>query len=88
MPDIYVAPLSPREECERAISRAATWHVQRAEAEWAKTEIGDLFLKYESATARAWQRDCNPTASGKSLRVAWERAEAARRNFLVALREF
>lgn len=85
---VIIAPQSPAEECAKAISNAGIMHRQAVEREWAKTELGSLFLKYESLTGRAWTVDSNPNASDKSMRLAWDRAEAARLNFLTALRGF
>lgn len=88
MVTVTITPPSPEEESRRAISNAAILHRQAVEREWGKSELGDLFLKYENLTARAWQVDSNPNVSYKNLKTAWERAEGARRNFLTALRGF
>lgn len=57
------------------------------EREWAQTEIGQLFIRFEAALGRAWVTDCRENASDAAMRRDWDRANKARSEFLTALRE-
>lgn len=61
---------------------------QRREAEWHATELGRLFWVYERARDNAWSADLSQTASDKRMKQAWEKADAARDAFMIALRGF
>ena len=58
----------------------------RAEREWAQTEIGKAFVRFENAHSRYWQNDGNDRISDRRLRELHEAAEAARCKFLILVR--
>ena len=53
---------------------------------FADTEIGDLFLKYDSAIGNAWVSDCTSN-SDRRMKRDWEKADQARRAFLAKVCE-
>jgi hypothetical protein len=62
----------------------------RADREWMKTDLGQLFVAFEDATARAWQLDTTASfedrcVSDKWLTEVWERQVAARRALIKAI---
>jgi len=56
------------------------------EREWAKTELGMLFYRFDAAIGRAWVTDCRETASDVTMKRDWDAANAARANLLKAIR--
>ena len=56
------------------------------EREWAKTELGKAFLRFESALGTAWVTDCRPTASASSMERDWKKASEARAALLNLIR--
>jgi hypothetical protein len=57
----------------------------RAHREWNQTEIGQLFVAFEDATARAWQLDSQDRVGGEQLAEAWEKQSEARRALVKAI---
>lgn len=65
---------------------ARFWESIRPAREWAKTELGGLFHRYDAAIGRAWVTDCRPTASDATMKRDWEAANKARETFLDAVK--
>lgn len=54
---------------------------QKRLAEWRGTEIGRLFERYDCAIGHAWAVD-QTSNSANRMNDAWEKADAAKREFL------
>ena len=59
---------------------------RKRELEWAKTEVGNLFYRFEAALGRAWVTDCRETASDKSMKRDWDAVNVARTDLLKVIR--
>ena len=59
---------------------------QRRERDWAQTEIGKLFWRFECALGKAWCTDQRESATTASMKRDWGAAENARADLLKAIR--
>jgi hypothetical protein len=67
----------------------STWEELYArDREWAQTELGKAFLRYENLTARAWQVDSNERSSDLAMKEAWAKAGDARKQLMILIRGF
>lgn len=67
---------------------ADDWRAKAAaEREWAKTPIGILFVRFESALGRAWCTDQRESATTASMNRDWGAADKARAELKTAIRD-
>lgn len=57
----------------------------KRDREWAATDVGKLFVRFENALARAWVTD-STSNSDRAMMRGWDAANKARAEFLAALR--
>lgn len=84
LPETVTATIVPGLDFrERGMTAAEKYARER---EWADTDIGRLFIRFESAMGRAWVTDCRENASTAAMTRDWDAANKARSEFLTALR--